>query len=274
VARPTGQPQEPDFRRVADLLRRRRGLDITRYKASCVTRRVWTRVRALGLESLGAYADHLTRHPEETDELMSAVTINVTEFFRNPTLYRVLEERVLPELLESGPGHTLRVWCPGCSTGEEVYSLALLVHRLTAGRPRRAVILGTDIDRKALETAERGVYAPSRLEAVPEAERRALFRAEGEELAVGTALRRLCRFQRANLLRDEPPRPTDLVVCRNLLIFLDTEEQERVFETFHRVLPEGGYLVLGAVERVSRRAARWFEPVDPRERIYRHLAVA
>lgn len=274
MAQPTGQPHEPDFRRVADLLRRRRGLDITRYKASCVTRRVWTRIRALGLESLRAYADHLSRHPEETDELMSAVTINVTEFFRNPSLYRALEERVLPELLEHGSGRSLRVWCPGCSTGEEVYSLALLIHRLGAGGPRRALILGTDIDRRALELAGRGVYPRSRLAAVPEAERRTLFREEGEALAVGASLKRLCRFQRANLLTDEPPRPTDLVVCRNLLIFLDAEEQERVFETFHRVLPERGYLVLGAVERVSRRAARWFEPTDPRERIYRHRKVA
>jgi two-component system CheB/CheR fusion protein len=205
---------------------------------------------------------------------MSAVTINVTEFFRNPTLYRSLEQRVLPELIERCQGRPVRVWCPGCSTGEEVYSLALLACRLASGRPRPLTILGTDIDRKALAVAEAGRYPLSRLERVPESERRELFERDGDELRVGPRLRRLCRFQAANLLRDEPPHPTDLVVCRNLLIFLDAEEQERIFATFHRILPEGGFLVLGAVERVSRRAAEWFEATDARERIYRHRTVA
>jgi len=274
VAQSPGQSQELEFRRVADLLRRRRGLDITRYKANCVTRRVWTRVRALGLGDLGSYADHLTSHPEETDELMSAITINVTEFFRNPTFYRSLEQRIFPELLEHCQGRSVRVWCAGCSTGEEVYSLALVARRLDARRARPVSILGTDIDRHALAVAQRGVYPLSRLGRVPESERRTLFVQEGEELGVGPSLRRLCSFRLANLLRDEPPRPTDLVVCRNLLIFLDAEEQERVFATFHRVLPEGGILVLGAVERISRQAAQWFEPVEARERIYRHRTVA
>jgi two-component system CheB/CheR fusion protein len=135
-------------------------------------------------------------------------------------------------------------------------------------------ITGTDLDGRALDVARQGRYPRIRLRQVTEAECLSWFVPDGEALIVGRGLRRLCRFRQANLLRDPAPGPADLVVCRNLLIYLDPTQQQRVLALFHRALSPGGYLALGAVERVAGPALDWFQPVDTRERIYRHDVAA
>lgn len=265
---------ETDLCRISELLRRRRGLDLNGYRSRCITRRIWTRVRALRLEGLAAYAHHLAGHPEETDCLLAAITINVTDFFRNASHFQALARNVLPSLLEARRGRPVRIWCAGCATGEEVYSLALLARRVAPERIRPVMITGTDLDGRALDVARKGRYPLARLQQVPEKERLAWFVPDGDALCVGRGLKRLCRFQEANLLRDPAPGPADLVVCRNVLIYLDPKQQAHVLEVFHRALSPGGYLALGAVERAAGQALIWFHPVDSRERIYRHGAVA
>jgi chemotaxis methyl-accepting protein methylase len=272
VAQTAADSHDQAFRRISEILLRRRGLDLRGYKARIVTRRILTRVRALRLDDLDQYASHLAGHQDETDHLLAAVTINVSEFFRNATLFAMLGRQVIPELLESRRGRPVRAWCAGCATGEEVYSLAMLFRRVAGDRARPVSILGTDIDARALEEATRGVYPRERMRQVLPDERQTLFEDLEDELRVGPSLRALIRFEQANLLRDPPPEDLDLVFCRNLLIFLGEREQERALDVFRRALRDEGILVLGAVERVPSSHAEIFRPVDRRHRVYRHHA--
>ncbi len=264
-------------------LARDRGLDLTRYKSSYLTRRLLVRVRALRLAGLEEYLMFLKTHPEEIGPLQKALSIKVTGFFRNRSCFELLEERVVPDLVQRAAmrGDALTVWSAGCATGEEAWSLAALFAAGTSapgppgrrgtGGPR-VDILATDLDEAALAKAGQAVF-PARaiLGAVPDGAR-AQFEMRDDGTAVPVpALRTMVRFERENLLDPPPRHDLDLVVCRNVLIYFSLEHQADILGRFAAALRDGGYLVLGRVERLFGPARAAFEATSARERVYQRL---
>lgn len=256
----------------------RQGLDLSRYKETYLQRRLLVRVRALRLEGIEAYARYLRRHPEELGRLQRALSIKVTSFFRNRSCFEFLEEKIVPDLLRRSALHRRRVavWSAGCATGEEPYSLAALFASATGrGTPASRTqvrITGTDLDDSALQAAERAIFpARALLDSAPPASKgHFVVRADGTA-SPSPRLKGMVRFERESLLDPIGRKDLDLIVCRNVLIYFSLEHQERILSRFAEALSDGGYLVLGRVERLFGEARSRFDVVSARDRVYRRL---
>jgi len=236
------------------LLRRHSGNDFSQYQASLVLARMQRRMRRLGCTTLRDYAHRLRQDVDEREALFRDLLIGVTGFFRDPGSYAVLRHRLLPGLLARRPdGEPLRIWIPGCASGEEVYSVAITVlEALDEADDRRALrIFGTDIDDQAIATARRGVYSAPRLEAVSADYRQRYFGADPGGFRVNPRVRAPCLFAVHNLLRDPPFARLDLILCRNLLLYLNPAARTEVLHRLHRVLREDGLLILGNTETID-----------------------
>jgi chemotaxis methyl-accepting protein methylase len=262
-----------DFAGLTDKIATERGFKCASYKEKCLRRRIAVRMRARDVHTFDDYARILDRDPAEYDRLLDALTINVTKLFRNWDVYAALSAKVIPELWRRQTP-AIRVWSAGCSSGDEPYSVAILFHRFAAisgmlpqiGRVR---VLGSDIDRESLAAARRGHFEESDFADTP-AELRDRYFSRAAPFAVVDSVRDLVRFERRDLLTDEPPPGQyDLILCRNVLIYFDRETQERVFDVFYQSLAPGGFLVLGKVETLLGPTRSRFAAVDARERIFR-----
>jgi chemotaxis methyl-accepting protein methylase len=256
-------------------IERERGFVCGSYKERCLRRRIGVRMRARGVHTFGDYARLLDADGAEYERLLDALTINVTKLFRNTEVWTTLATTVVPALSEL-PAPELRAWSAGSSSGEEAYSIAALFHRHAetrgdAARADRVRVLGSDIDAASLAAAERAAYGePAFADTPPEL--RARYFTGDAPAAVVPELRRLVRFERRDLLRDDPPPgPFHLICCRNVIIYFDRASQERLFARFHDALAPGGYLVLGKVETLFGPARVRFVPVSQRDRIFRRL---
>lgn len=264
------------FRALMDKITRDRGFRCSSYKDKCLRRRVAVRMRAKGTSSYSDYADILDADVHEYDRLHRVLTINVTKFFRNWETYAVLEQQVIPELWERGdPG--IRIWSAGCASGEEAYSIAILMHQhadATESVPRldAVSIIGTDIDGQCVGDAERGVYSETALGETPQALRARYFALDGGKRRVVPRVKRLVAFEQADLLQASPPLdPVHLILCRNVIIYFQRDAQEALLREFHRILAPGGFLVLGKVETLLGGVRGLFSPVSARERVFRKL---
>ncbi len=267
---------DADFRSLMDKITRDRGFRCSSYKDKCLRRRVAVRMRAKGALTYADYAGILDSDLHEYDRLHRTLTINVTKFFRNWDTYAVVEQRVIPELWErSDPA--LRVWSAGCASGEEAYSVAILMHRhaMAKGSVARldsVRIVGTDIDSHCLGDAERGLYAESALGDTPAALLTRYFPAAAGMREMLPEVRRLVTFEHADLLQTPPPFDgVHLLLCRNVIIYFEREAQEALFREFHSALAPGGFLVLGKVETLLGDIRALFSPVNARERVFRKL---
>jgi chemotaxis methyl-accepting protein methylase len=252
---------------------RDRGFGCASYKEKCLRRRIAVRMRARGVHSYTDYARVLDADGTEYERLLDALTINVTKLFRNWETYAAVAEKVLPALWARR--EPISVWSAGCSSGEEPYSVATLFHRHAersgglADLPARVRILGSDIDQRCLEAAERGTFEEGDFADTPPELRQRYF-ADRAPFDIAPEVKQLVRFEKHDMLAQSPPAgPHHLVVCRNVLIYFDRETQERLFDAFHRALAPGGFLVLGKVETLLGAARSRFAVVDARERIYR-----
>jgi chemotaxis methyl-accepting protein methylase len=269
-----GGGEEP-FAAIQRHLLERQGVDLSRYKATYLRRRLLVRVRALRLPGLEAYARHLREHPEEAGPLFRALSIRVTGFFRNRSCFEFLEESVVPDLVRRAQAsrRPVSVWSAGCASGEETFSLAALFASAIPPRADRLVrILGTDLDERALETARRAVYPGRALsEAVP---RRAAAQFDARPdgtVSPSPRLRAMVRFERESLLDPIERREVDLLLCRNVLIYFSLQHQEDILDRFASCLADGGHLVLGRVERMFGPARARFDVVSARDRVYRKI---
>ena len=264
---------DADFAALTAKITRERGFGCASYKEKCLRRRIAVRMRARGVHTYRDYARVLDTDGGEYDRLLDALTINVTRFFRNPEAWAALDEQVLAPLLAARA--PIRIWSAGCASGEETYTLAILLHRRLAalGKKARAVeIIGTDIDAASLEAAERGVYDAPALADVP-ADRRAAYFAGDGPYAIIPAVRALVRLRRHDLLADPAPGgPFELIVCRNVTIYFDRRSQEALLEKFYGALAPRGVLFQGKVEMLTGPARTRFEVVDARERIFRRAS--
>ncbi|HEU5330904.1 MAG TPA: chemotaxis protein CheB [Thermomicrobiales bacterium] len=253
-------------------VRERNGLDFSRYKMGTIQRRLQRRIVVTETGNLAGYLQYLDTHPDEYGRLVSSFLIKVTEFFRDPKLFAVLRETVLPELIAAARQHDygLRFWSAGCATGEEAYSLAILVaEALGAGLDDVDVrIFATDVDEDAVAFARRGVYHASALGGISAALRARYFTADGDAYQVKKRVRGLVVFGQHDLGQRPPFPRLDLVLCRNVLIYFTPDLQTRTLQLFAYALRDGGILVLGRAETANPLGA-FFAPLHRGQRIYR-----
>lgn len=257
------------FVEIRDILFEGRGFDLDGYKDRCIKRRIATRIRALGFRCIDDYIAVLGSNEAEQEKLLEALTIHVSQFFRNPTTFAVLEEKILPELLRKKSGVTeLKVWSVGCAGGEEPYSIALLCDEL-CGPNDQVSILGSDVSADILKKARTGVYDAHRLVEVPDAVLSEYFHKEGVRYRLDERICNKVRFLRHDILQDRPFPRINLILCRNVLIYFSRAEQERILRTLASSLSPDGLLVLGRAESMMSDSRELFVCVDPAERIYR-----
>jgi two-component system, chemotaxis family, CheB/CheR fusion protein len=253
-------------------VRERQGLDFTSYRTPTILRRLHRRLVATGTASLDAYRAYLETHPEEYQRLVQAFLIQVTEFFRDQELYDYLRDHVLPEIIARArrEGRGVRCWSAGCATGEEAYSLAIVLTELLGDALEQTGvrIFATDLDGEAVAFARRGVYPAAALRGLPADLVARHFSLRDDAYVVNKRVRSLIVFGQQDLGQRAPFPQIDLVLCRNVLIYFAADLQRRALQLFTFALRDGGYLALGKAES-ARPLAEYFEAVDARIKVYR-----
>jgi chemotaxis methyl-accepting protein methylase len=275
--REDGRETEHALGEILAHVRAQTGHDFAHYKRATVLRRIGRRLQVNNLPDLPAYVGFLRRHPAEVNDLLGDLLISVTQFFRDRETWHALERDVIPRLFEGkGPDDEVRAWVCGCATGEEAYSLAILLreHAARMERPPHQIqVFATDMDADAIAHAREGSYPDTIAVDVSPERLRSWFVRENGRYRVRKELRETVLFALHDVLRDTPFSRLDLVTCRNLLIYLNHAAQERVFEVFHFALRPDGYLLLGSSESTDGASAL-FGTVDKQHRIYVRRPVA
>ena len=268
---------EQSVSRILTSVRLATGHDFINYKRSTIHRRIGRRMAVLQIGEIRHYAQYLRQNPAEIDELFKDLLINVTNFFRDSATFDILERKVLPGLLEQKekreeePDMPLRIWVPGCGTGEEAYSLAMLLVEAMErqGLHFRVQIFATDISQETIEFGRAGLY-PDNIAADVSAERlKRFFKRETDNYRIDRQIREMVVFAIHDLTRDPPFSRLDMVSCRNVLIYMNTSLQKKIIPLFHYSLREGGILFLGSSEGVGE-FTHFFTPIDKKHKIYRN----
>jgi two-component system CheB/CheR fusion protein len=259
---------------ITTVLRKRLKHDFSGYKQNTMVRRIQRRMQVLQIEAVPAYAEHLRREPSEGDALFRELLIGVTQFFRDEDAFEALKANFLPSLLAAREaGDPIRVWVAGCASGEEVYSIAILLQEAIGAHRTDAIItiFGTDIDPQAIAFARAARFR--RMDGISPERLQRWFVKDGGDYLPTHAIRDMCVFSEHNLIRDPPFSKIDLISCRNVLIYMDSDFQHRVMQTFHYALRPGGYLFIGPSESISRES-RLFSAADKKHRVLqRHAGV-
>jgi two-component system CheB/CheR fusion protein len=267
--------EEDQIQEVLAVLRTGTEVDFSHYKRSTIKRRIQRRMALRGLERIDGYVQLLKQDATEVQNLYQDFLIRVTQFFRDPDAFEVLKEKAFASLLQGRPaGLPIRIWVVGCSTGEEVYSLAIALLEYLGGRPEETSIkiLATDLNEAALDRARAGVYVDNiEIDVSPERLRRYFVRVDGH-YQISKAVRDLCVFSRHNVLADPPFSHLDMVSCRNVLIYLDSSLQKRVLPILHYALNPDGVMLLGSSENIGS-FGELFVPLDGQHRIFRKKPV-
>jgi len=246
--------QQHALREIFSQLRLRTGHDFSNYKRPTLLRRIERRINIRSLPNLPAYASYLQQNPEEISALLKDLLISVTNFFRDAKAFETLEQEVLPAILKRKTSENqVRIWVAGCATGEEAYSVAMLCAEKTLNviDAPKVQIFATDIDEGAISNAREGYYTINDAADVSPERLRRFFVKEGDGYRIQREIREMILFANHNFIKDPPFSHLDLVSCRNVLIYLNRNAQERVMETFHFALNPGGYLFLGSSESVD-----------------------
>ena len=262
---------QSDLQKILLLVRSRTGHDFTGYKLSTLVRRIDRRMKSQRIETLGQYLRHLGGDSGEVEALFQDLTINVTRFFRDPDAFARLKEHLRSMLLTREPDQVaVRVWVAGCSSGEEAYSVAMVLHELIEelGRPLNVQIFATDIDQQTINTARVGLYPLSIAQIISAERLTRYFRRVEEGYQIQNFIRESVVFALHNTFGDPPFTRLDLLCCRNLLIYLKTELQQQVLAIFHYALKPGGLLFLGTSETLGQERDH-FAALDSHWRIYR-----
>ncbi|WP_136602354.1 CheR family methyltransferase [Salinigranum halophilum] len=259
------------FDRLLAYIEESMGFATSMYNDAYLDRRISARMRRNDTEEYRTYQRLLESDDDEKQALLDTLSVNVTSFFRNPDVWEALRP-VLRDLTASG---RTTVWSAACSDGREAYSLAMLAHDDPQVREDRVRIVGTDIKREILRKATRGEYHASETndleeQLAPIGDYERYIDRDGDSYRVSRAVRRMVDFRRHDLIRQSPPDEFDLILCRNLFIYVDSDAKRAVFETLGSGLRPDGYLTIGMTETVPADCRSWFEPVEKRLRIYRN----
>ena len=260
------------FEHLLDFLRTARGFDFTAYKPTSLMRRVRKRMQAVNLHNFDTYLDHLQVHPDEFAALFNTILINVSSFFRDADVWEMLQRDIVPSLTANG-GAPVRVWSAGSASGQEAYSAAMLLAEALGldGFRERVKIYATDVDEESLAESRRAVYTAKQISDVPvELVGRYFDRNNGDLYSFNRDLRRSVIFGRHDLIQDAPISRVDLLLCRNTLMYFNSETQSRIMSRFYFSVNPGGYLVLGRAEMLFTHAAM-FQAVDLKRRIFKTM---
>ena len=263
-------PTDSGFRALLEKLSSTYSFDFREYKEPSLARRIRARMSQLHIADFDAYARYLDQRGDEHVALFNTILINVTSFVRDPEAWRVLGTEVIPELVRSvGDSRSIRIWSAGCSSGEEPYSLAMLLAEYLGDRVSEYLIkiYGTDVDEEALAAARHAAYRVEELKDVPAEMVDRYFTRDGQIYRFRRDLRRWCIFGAHNITQAPPLSHIDLLLCRNVLIYFNSELQERILTRFHYAIREDGYLFLGRSESLMARS-RLFRPVELKWRIF------
>jgi len=269
-------PSEEDhLRKIFLLLRQHSGNDFTYYKQSTILRRIKRRILLHKLERLEDYLRYLQSTPAEVENLLRDLLINVTSFFRDPEIFEELKNTIFPSLMKNRQNNSpIRIWVPGCSTGEEVYSIAICLFEFLGDMAANTAIqfFATDLDEEAVEKARRGVYAQTISELVSANRLQRFFNKVEEGYQISKHIRDVCIFAQQNVIKDPPFSRLDMISCRNLLIYLSPVLQKKLIPIFHYALTKRGVLLLGTSETIGRHADL-FRLVDKKHKLYEKKSV-
>ena len=261
-----------DLKKIYAMLKVAFGTDFTHYKETTMKRRITRRMVINKTTDLKTYLEYLETHPVELQSLFDDLLIGVTSFFREPKTFLALKEKVFPEIIKKkSQSEPVRVWVPGCSTGEEVYSLAIAIQEYLQENVILDVkiqIFGTDVNEKNIEKARQGTYRKSIEDSVSEGRLKKFFKDQDDSYQIAKSIREMCIFAKQDITNDPPFSKLDLIVCRNMLIYFDSQLQERVVPIFHYGLKDGGFLILGESESASK-FQNLFEALTNKGVIYR-----
>jgi two-component system CheB/CheR fusion protein len=269
-ALPGKSGQADDLRRVVSRLRAVTGHDFSGYKSNTLFRRIERRVTALRLDSIAHYLALLHEKPAEVERLFQEILIGVTSFFRDPESFNLIKEQIFPELFKGkSDGYQARLWVAGCSTGEEAYSLAIIMREYMdlVKKEFSVRIFATDIDAGAVESARAGIYPLSVADDIGEERLKKFFILENNAYRVRRDLREMVIFAVQDVIKDPPFTRLDLVSCRNLLIYLDADLQKKLLPLFHYSLRPGGVLTLGSSETIGSMGYL-FSPLDKKWKVF------
>ena len=265
--------KDPGFELLKRNISGNTGFNCEYYKEAHFRRRINVRVRATNSESYRAYLKLLKEDPQEYEFLLDALTVNVSEFFRNPETFRIIEKEVIPSLVKNRSGlflRSIRIWSAGCAAGEEAYSLAILLHRILKNdfNKYRIRIIGTDIDTQSLEKAKKGIYNENSLKNLDSGTKERYFFKQGDNYQVIDEFKSITQFKRHDLISDPRIDHFDLIVCRNVMIYFKKEIQEQLQLNFYKALGKGGFFIIGKSETLLGTASSLFRPYNTRERLY------
>ncbi|HEY9707028.1 MAG TPA: CheR family methyltransferase [Oculatellaceae cyanobacterium] len=266
--------EDPAFEALLQYLKQTRGFDFTGYKRPSLMRLTSKRMQRVGIESYSEYLDYLEANPLELNELFDALLLNVTTFFRDLSAWNCLEQEVIPRILERKPNNELiRVWSAGCASGEEAYTIAILLAEAMGEEAFRTQvkIYATDLDEEAISRGRLASYTARELRNVPEELREKYFDQSRNTYTFRSDLRRCVIFGRNNLVQDAPIGHLDLLMCRNTLMYFNAETQARVLSRFHFALNDRGFLFVGKAEMLLTHA-NLFTPVNLKYRIFSKLS--
>lgn len=223
-------------------------IDLSLYKEAQMKRRLTTLRNKRGYRDFQSYFEALKKDEELREEFIDRITINVSEFFRNPKRWEVLKEKVIPFILEKKGSKSIQIWSAACSTGEEPYSLAIIFSEYF--RHVNVSIIATDIDEKALQVAKKGVYQPQSLKELPSELKQKYFTFKNNKYYIDDKLKSTITFKKHDLLKDVYPSNVDLIVCRNVLIYFTDEAKEEIYTNFSKALAKNGILFVGSTEQI------------------------
>jgi two-component system, chemotaxis family, CheB/CheR fusion protein len=256
--------------KIFPILRKQTGHDFSRYKQSTLARRIQRRMQVVYLDSVAKYVRYLRENTQEVDGLFKDLLIGVTQFFRDAENFQAIAKLVVPGLFEGkGAKDQVRIWVPGCATGEEAYSFAILLAEHAAG-PRKkpkVQVFATDLDADALEVARKAKYPDEIANQISPDRLKRFFKKAGSFYEVADEVRELCIFSPHNLIKDPPFSRLDLLSCRNVLIYLEADLQKKLLPLFHYALNPSGYLFLGPSENIASRS-EFFRTIDQKHRIF------
>jgi chemotaxis protein methyltransferase CheR len=250
--------EEEDFGKVVAVIKNFMDFNPENYKVKPLVRRIRSRMRKTGIDDYGEYAAFLKRNREEKENLKKALTINLTSFFRNKTVFDTLKKEILPHMINPV------IWSAGCANGAEPYAIAILCKELNL----KYLILGTDIDKESIRKAYEGFYDEIALSELPSYYKLKYFEKVEDGYKINREIKNSVDFQNLDLKDIHFENKFDLIFCRNVLIYLNKQFQENILSSFSVALKENGFLVLGKVESIPNKVRNLFSPVNLRDRIY------
>lgn len=250
---------ERDYQLFCEKLKVLTGIDLSLYKEAQMKRRLTSLFEKKGFKSFQDYYQHVAADRDALHELLDRMTINVSEFYRNYKRWEVLQTKILPELIKKNSG-TIKVWSAACSTGEEPYTLAMILSQLLPSV--KFSVLATDIDDNVLARAKLGVYHERSLNEVPPDVKRKFFKQEADYYSVDESIKKSVTFKKHNLLADSFDTNFDLIVCRNVLIYFTEDAKDMLYQKFSNALKQNGILFVGSTEQIFSSAKYGFDPED------------